>query len=187
MRKRGVIILCYFAVLIFVSGCSIFGSGIYGVAEEERSNTAIYTDEKIKLTIDKRILGEEINVFEYATFCYNGDVYLVGEYEKAEQKEKVLKIAHSVKGVKSVTTYLLPRKKIDTYGKMDHAAISIRVHGLLIEDNDIHSTNIDVKVIQCHVILLGIVGTQSEADKAIADAKSLGGVVGVVSYLKAMR
>jgi hyperosmotically inducible periplasmic protein len=152
-------------------------------AQTQPSNT----DEKIKLTNDKRILGEEINVFEYATFCYNGDVYLVGEYEKAEQKEKVLKIAHSVKGVKSVTTYLLPRKKIDTCGKMDHAAISIRVHGRLIEDHDIHSTNIDVKVIQCHVILLGIVGTQSEADKAIADAKSLDGVVGVVSYLKAMR
>jgi hyperosmotically inducible periplasmic protein len=186
MKKCGVI-LCCFAVLIFVSGCvSIFG-GAYGVAEEERSNSAIYTDEKIKLTIDKRILGEEINVFEYATFCYNGDVYLVGEYEKAEEKEKVLKIAHSVTGVKSVTTYLLPWKKIDTCGKMDHAAISVRVHGLLIEDHDIHSTNIDIKVIQCHVILLGIVGTGSEADKAVAHAKSVDGVVGVVSYLKAMR
>lgn len=186
MKKRGVI-LCYFAVLIFVSGCSIFGFGIYGVAEEERSNTAIYTDEKIKLTIDKRIMADEINVLNYATFCYNGDVYLIGEYDTPEQKEKVLKIAHSVTGVKSVTTYLLSKKKIDTCGKMDHAAISMRVHGLLIEDHDIHSTNIDVKVIQCHVILLGIVGTGSEADKAVAHAKSIDGVVGVVSYLKAMR
>ena len=58
---------------------------------------AIYTDEKIKLTIDKRILDKEINVFDYATFCYNGDVYLIGEYETAEQKEKVSKIAHSVR------------------------------------------------------------------------------------------
>jgi len=179
--------LCCLAVLIFVSGCSIFGAGVYGVAEEERSNKAIYTDEKIKLTIDKRILGEEINVLDYATFCYNGDVYLIGEYEKAEQKEKVLKIAHSVTGVKSVTTYLLPKKKIDTCGKMDHAAISIRVHRLLIEDHDIHSTNIDVKVIQCHVVLLGIVGTQSEADKAVAHAQSVDGIIGVTSYLKAMR
>jgi hyperosmotically inducible protein len=186
MKKCG-LILCYFAVLIFVSGCtSIFG-GTYGVAQEERSNTAIYTDEKIKLTIDKRILGEEINVFNYATFCYNGDVYLIGEYDTAVQKEKVLKIAHSVTGVKSVTTYLLPKRKIDTCGKMDHAAISIRVQALLIEDHAIHSTNIDVKVVQCHVILLGIVGTGSEADKAVAHARSVDGVIGVMSYLKAMR
>ena len=186
MKKRGAILSC-FAVLIFVGGCSAMFGGAYGVAQEERSNRSIYTDEKIKLTIDKQILDEVINVFDYATFCYNGDVYLIGEYETAEQKEKVLKIAHSVTGVKSVTTYLLPKRKIDTCGKMDHAAISVRVHGLLINDHDIHSTNVDVKVVQCHVILLGIVGTASEADKAVAHARSVDGVIGVKSYLKAMR
>lgn len=186
MKRRG-LILCCFTILIFVCGCvSIFG-GAYGVSQEERSNTAIYTDEKIKLTIDKRILDEQINVFDYATFCYNGDVYLIGEYETAEQKEKVLKIAHSVMGVKSVTTYLLPKRQIGKCGTMDLAAISMRVQGLLIQDHAIHSTNIDVKVVQCHVILLGIVGTASEADKAVAHAQGLDGVIGVTSYLKAMR
>jgi hyperosmotically inducible periplasmic protein len=181
------VILCCFTVLIFVSGCtSIFG-GAYGVAQEERSNKAIYTDEKIKLTIDKRILENEINVLDYATFCYNGDVYLIGEYDTPEQKEKVSKIAHSVQGVKSVTTYLLPKRKIDTCGTMDHAAMSIRVQGILINAHDIHSTNIDVKVVQCRVILLGIVGTGSEADKAVALAKSVEGVRDVTSFLKSMR
>jgi len=132
-------------------------------------------------------MGEEINVFDYATFCYNGDVYLIGEYDTAVQTEKVLKIAHSVKGVKSVTTYLLPKRKIDTCGTMDHAAMSIRLQALLIQDRDIHSTNIDVKVVQCHVILLGIVGTGSEADKAVALAGSVEGVRDVTSFLKSMR
>ncbi|MGO9138546.1 MAG: BON domain-containing protein [Syntrophales bacterium] len=186
MKKCGVI-LCYFAVLIFVSGCASIFSGAYGVAQEERSSKSIYTDEKIKITIDKRILDEKINVFDYATFCYNGDVYLIGEYETAEQKEKVLTIAHSVTGVKSVKTYLLPKRKVDNCGQMDQAAISIKVQALLIEDHDIHSTNIDVKVVQCHVILLGIVGTGSEADKAVALARSVEGVRDVTSFLKSMR
>ncbi|HET6460654.1 MAG TPA: hypothetical protein VFG29_07710, partial [Syntrophales bacterium] len=50
--------------------------------------------------------------------------------------------AHSVTGVKSVKTYLLPKRKVDTCGQMDLAAISIKVQALLIEDHDIHSTNI---------------------------------------------
>ncbi len=186
MKKCGGI-LCCFTVLIVLTGCSSIFGGAYGVAQEERTNRAIYTDEKIKLTIDKRIMDEVINVFDYATFCYNGDVYLIGEYDTPEQKEKVSKIAHSVKGVKSVTTYILPKRKIDTCGTMDHAAISIKVQGILINAHDIHSTNIDVKVVQCHVILLGIVGTGSEADKAIALAKSVEGVRDVTSFLKSMR
>ena len=52
---------------------------------------------------------------------------------------------------------------------------------------DIHSMNIDVNVVQCHVILLGIVGTGSEADKAVALARSVEGVRDVMSFLKSMR
>ena len=58
MKKRGVI-LCFFTVLIF-SGCRTATSGIYGRVEEERSNTAVYTDEQIKLTIYKRFQENDI-------------------------------------------------------------------------------------------------------------------------------
>jgi hyperosmotically inducible protein len=70
---------------------------------------------------------------------------------------------------------------------MDKATISTKVQASLINDPAIHSTNIDVKVVQCHVVLLGVVGTESEAAKAVAHARSVEGVSGVVSYLKAMR
>ena len=58
MQKRGVI-LRLFTVFIF-SGCCTAASGIYGLAEEERSNTAVYTDEQIKLTIYKRFQENNI-------------------------------------------------------------------------------------------------------------------------------
>jgi hyperosmotically inducible periplasmic protein len=185
MKKRGVIFCC-FAVLIF-NGCCTATSGIYGLAEEERSSTAVYTDEQIKLTIYKRFQESDINVFDYAPYCYNGHVYLVGEYETAERKEQAVKIAHSVPGVKEVTTYLLPKRKVDACGTMDKTAISTKVQASLINDSAIHSTKIDVKVVRCHVVLLGVVGTDSEAAKAVAHARSVEGVSGVVSFLNTMR
>ncbi len=186
MKKRGVI-LCYFAILIFVSGCvSIFG-GAYGVAQEERSNTAIYTDERIKLTIDKRIMDEVINVFDYATFCYNGDVYLIGEYETVEQKEKVIGIAHSLKGVKSVTTYLLPKRQIDKCGRMDLAAISIRVQAFSSRTMLSTRRTSTSRWFNATLFFWELWERQSEADKAVAHAQGLDGVIGVTSYLKAMR
>jgi hyperosmotically inducible protein len=115
MKMRGVIFCC-FAVLIF-SGCCTATSEIYGLAQEERSNTAVYTDEQIKLTIYKRFQESDINVLDYAPYCYNGHVYLVGEYETAGRKEQAIKIAHSVPGVKEVTTYLLHKRKLMPAGQ----------------------------------------------------------------------
>jgi len=53
----------------------------------------------------------------------------------------------------------------------------------LVADMDVWSTNIDVKVVQCHVVLLGIVESKEEITRAVAHARSVAGVRDVTSYL----
>jgi hyperosmotically inducible protein len=79
---------------------------------------------------------------------------------------------------------LLPKKKDDLCGTDENFGIKAKVKLKLIKDKDIWSTNIDVKSIQCIVVLYGLVGSKNEIEKAIAHAKSVEGVRGVKSFLK---
>jgi hyperosmotically inducible protein len=155
------------------------------VAVDERKVGAMASDEQIKLTIQEKLLQDDVlKVFDISPFCYNGHVYLVGEYGTEKQRERALEIANLVQGVKSVTHHLLRKKKEDTCGMTDNLEINGKIQAELIGDKDIWSTNINVKVVQCNVVLLGIVGSQGEIAKAIAHAKSITGVRSVTSYLK---
>jgi len=171
----------FFILLLIASGCGT----IYSAAVDERNVSTIADDTTIKGAIVKKFIDDDqIKSLDISTGCYRGHVYLVGEYDKAVQKERAIKIAKSVEGVKSVTTYLLPKKKGDLCGTGDNLKMAGKVKVKLIEDKDIWSTNIDVKSVQCNVVLYGLVGSQNEINKAIAHAKSVEGVRSVKSFLK---
>ncbi len=193
-RKRGKVnssgkkyaMMIYALALLTLCGCSMVARSTYGVAVDERKLGTILSDEEIKLTIQERLLNDDaIKFLDISTFCYEGHVYLVGEYGKEKEKERALEIANQVPGTKSVTHHLLKKRKDDTCGWTDNLEIGGKIRVELIGDQDISSTNVDVKAIQCHVVLLGIVGSRKEVAKAIAHAKSVTGVRDVTSYLKA--
>jgi hyperosmotically inducible protein len=173
-----------FLILLVLSGCGT----IYGVAVEERKAGAIAADTKIATTIQKRFFDDsDMKTFDLSAYCYNGHVYLVGEYVTARQKEKAAIIARGVEGVKSVQAYLLPKKEGDACGAADNLKIRGKLDAKLVADKGIWSTNIDVKVVQCNIVLLGIVKTKKEINRAVAHARSVEGVRGVTSYLKSTR
>jgi hyperosmotically inducible protein len=178
--------MIYALTLLALCGCSTVIQTSYGVAVDERKVGTIASDEQIKRTIQGKLLADDaIKILDISTFCYNSHVYLVGEYGTEKEKERALEIANHVQGVKAVTHYLLRIKKENTCGWRDNLEIGAKIRAKLIGDKDISSTNIDVKAIQCHVVLLGIVGSEKEVAKAIAHTKSVTGVRGVTSYLKA--
>lgn len=179
MKKYSAVILSL--LLMVVTGCGT----IYGVAVEERKANTIAADTKISTTIQKRFYDDsDMKTFDISVYCYYGQVYLVGEYDNAKQREKSVIIAKGVKGVKSVQTYLLPKKEGDSCGTDDNLKIRGKLDAKLVGDKHIWSTNIDVKVVQCNIVLLGIVKSKREINKAIAHARSVEGVSSVTSYLK---
>jgi hyperosmotically inducible periplasmic protein len=186
MKKYSIII--YVLALLALCSCTSLYRATYGVAVEERSAATIASDKNITLTIQEKFLGDDaIKALDISPFCYNGHVYLVGEYGTEKERGRALEIANKVAGVNSITPYLLPKKKKDTCGTTDNVEIAAKVSAKLIGDKDIWSTNIDVKVVQCNVVLLGIVGSKTEIDKAVAHARSVSGIRGVISYLKAVK
>jgi hyperosmotically inducible protein len=179
--KKIIFIIPFLIFLLALNGCGT----IYSTAVDERNVSTIANDTTIKGSIVKKFYDDDkIKSLDISTGCYQGHVYLVGEYGTTDQKNRAIKIAKSVEGVKDVTTYLLPKKKDDSCGTTDNLEIVGKVKAKLVGDKEIWSTNIDVKSIQCQVVLYGLVGTKKEISKAIAHAKSVEGVRGVKSFLK---
>lgn len=179
MKKH--IVIIHFLFLLVIVGCGT----IYGVAVEERKASVIAADVKITSAIQKGFLEDsDVKALDISAYCYNGHVYLVGEYDRAPQKERAIIIAKGIEGVRSVHTYILLKKKGDTCGTSDNLAIRGKVDAKLVADKNIWSTNIDIKVVQCNVVLLGIVKSSKEITKATAHAKSVDGVRSVTSYLR---
>ncbi len=181
--KKVISFIPIFILLLIVSGCGT----IYSAVVDERNVSTIAGDTKIKGSIVKKFYDDEhIKSLDISTGCYRGHVYLVGEYDKEIQKERAIKIAQSVEGVKNVTIYLLPKKKGDLCGTDENLGITAKVKLKLVKDKDIWSTNIDIKSVQCNVVLYGLVGSKKEIEKAIAHAKSVEGVRSVKSFLKSV-
>ena len=175
--------------IILILGILMTGCGtIYKSAVDERSVGQQYDDEKITMAIRQKFSGDEkIKYFDISTYVYNGHVFLVGEYETADQKNQAVRLAQQVEGVKSVTDYFLPKKEDKTCGTTDDLGLLAKVKKDLIADKDISSTQIEVKALQCNIILLGLVGSADEISKATAHAKAVEGVRSVKSFLKTQK
>ena len=183
MRKFLRITIC-FLLMVLASGCTT----IYKTAVDERSVGEIASDTKIKLNIVNSFIEDEsLKVLDFFVGVYEGDVYLVGAYKSVAQKNRAIEIAKKTENVKSVKTYMLPAKENHPCTTKVNLEITGRVMGRLIEDKDIWSTNIDVKTVQCNVVLVGLVGSAGEVNKAIAHAKGVEGVRSVKSFLKTAR
>ena len=175
-----------FCIIVLILGILTTGcTTVYKSAVDERSVGQQYDDEKITMAIRQKFTDDpKIKYFDISTYCYNGHVYLVGEYDTVDQKNQAVKLAREVAGVKSVTDYFLPKKKDDTCGTTDNLKLSAKVSADLIGDKEISSTQIEVKAVQCQIVLLGLVGSADQINKAIAHAKSVEGVRSVKSFLK---
>jgi len=175
--------LVLLAVGLFANGCTV-----YDVAVEERNVGDYANDEKIAFVIEKDFLADDlVKYMDFDASSYEGLVYIVGEYESRAQVNRAIEIAKSVEGVRSVTTYLLPKKANDSCGTTDNLDLYAKVKNLLVQDKDVWSTNVEIKTVQCNVVLLGIVGSSAERDRIIAHTKSVSGARSVKSFLRIKR
>ncbi len=185
-------IITFFILPLLSYGCSSIlttaAEQIYLTVTDRREVKTILNDTTIKLTIINKFHDDDVintlNSLDLSIECYRGNVYLVGEYDTPVQKTRAIKIAKSIEGVKRVTSYLLPKNKSDVCGIDENLVIMGRVKAKLIGDKDIRSRNIDVKSVQCNVVLYGLVASKNKINKAIEHSKSVKGVRSVKCFLK---
>lgn len=171
--------------VLLLSAVALGGCGtIYESAMDPRDIGTQTDDAQIDLAVNKALLDDEnVKVMDIDPYVFYGRVYLVGEYETDAQRARAIELAKGVEGVRSVKAHLLPKKEVAGCGLSDRVAMKARIRKDLIAAEDLHSTNVEVAVVQCNVVLLGIMDTSSEIDKAIDIARKVQNVRSVTSYL----
>ncbi|GFM33917.1 BON domain-containing protein [Desulfovibrio subterraneus] len=182
MMKRVLLLLAALMLMTLSSGCAIYKTSV-----DERDVKTVATDKYITAEIKARFLEDKlVSILDIGANVYQGHAYLYGEYESDAQRARAISIAQDVDGVTNVTYYLLPKVKDDGCGTTDNLMIRGELEKELISDDRIWSTNVDVAVIQCNVLLMGRVGNQREIDLSIKYAKEIEGVRRVRSYLRVL-
>ena len=179
--QRLLLLLSLAAVFFLSTGCGT----IYEAAVDERSVSTIASDKVIELNIVKKLADVKSgDLMDVSVTSYQGNVFLVGEYENLAQKSRFISAAKSVEGVKSVKSYFLQADKNSPCDTEKNLGITAKVKAALIGDKSIWSTNVKVSTMQCQVVLWGTVGSSIEVTKSIQHAKSVEGVKSVKSFLK---
>lgn len=178
--QRALYFFLFCLLLISATGCTA-----YKVAMDERSLGQIYDDEEITFKVEKELLNDkDVSYLDFKAFTYLGRVYLVGEYEDTYQRDRAVRLARGVEGVRSVTTYLLPKQDVANCGTATSVRIGAELDKNLLEDSDVSGTNVDTKIVQCNAVLLGLVSSQTEISRAESIARNVPGVRQVKNFLR---
>lgn len=187
---RRLVLLFHLLIPVFCTACSVSSlvtsavQETYVISVDERSPATLTSDKMIEWTIEKKIMDDPaIDYLNITPYCYDGHVFLVGEFKTLEEVGKVSDIASRMDGVNSVALYFIRHGYTPGCGVMRDLIIHMKVKAKLLQDEQIHSTNIEVKVVQCHVVLLGIVGSPEEIIRSLAIAESVEEVREVKSFL----
>lgn len=175
-----------FCITVILSLCyALSGCAVYNATVDERNISEQYSDTVITTTIlSKMVERKGINSLDVSVNTYNGKAYLIGEVDSLAQRNLVISTAREVKGVQSVVPYLLLKNQQDFCGTTDNMSMSAGLTKTLIGDKEIWSTNVSVDVVQCNIVLTGIVATNNEKQKIIQHANAVPKVRSVTSYIQ---
>ena len=142
-------------------------------------DTVVTTRVKSALLSDQEVKGFDIKVE-----TRKGTVLLSGFVDTALQMDRAIATAKTIEGVQAVDNGITLRTGAETAGnKLDDVVLTTKVKSALVADAAIKSAQIGVVVRKGEVQLSGFVDTQSQIDQAIAVAKSVDGVNGVVNEM----
>ncbi|SIN76993.1 BON domain-containing protein [Halodesulfovibrio marinisediminis] len=175
-----------FCVTVVLTLCyTLSGCAVYNTAVDERNISEQYSDTVITATVLNKLIKEKTsNALDVSVKTYNKKVYLIGEVDSLSQRSRAISTARNTKGVQSVVPYLLLKNEKDFCGTTDNVTMSAQLNKALIADKEIWSTNVSVDVVQCNIVLTGIVGTNKEKQKITQHARAVPKVRSVTSYIQ---
>ncbi len=181
MRLTPILTLCALLGLLLFS---LPSCAVYNAAVDERGLSTQAQDDWIEANIKKLLYqDEEAKLSDISVHSYEGRVYLVGEYDYPRQVDRAVKLAKSVAHVVSVQSVFWEKKEHEACGTFDDLSLRTKIRSELIQRSDLTSPNVDVAVVQCNVVLLGLLGSRTEISRAVDAAKGVDGSASVKSLL----
>ena len=156
---------------------------VYSISKDERSIGQIVKDKLIKTKIQSKILTTSgLSNISIDIESFYGKVYLIGIVPDLEHKNKLIELAKNTSEVEKIYTYIrLPQ---DAKECKSNTSIMLNLKNNFFKDSVISATGIKVSVVQCDVVLTGVISSIDQEKHAIWYAKHIDGVEDVYSFLQ---
>lgn len=180
-----------FLIPFFICACSTLPPAlnflsVFDIYSSSKDSRDIYTqsqDKIIKTNIQSQFLAHDrLNNTDIDVESYYGEVLLIGETSSQNDVQNAINIAQSVSGVKKVKTFLIPKNK-NSCTSYENNTILLNLKKELYADSVVKGSTIRVNVIQCKVVLSGVVNTINELKHIMWYATHIDGINEVYSFI----
>ena len=187
MSKRLALVIVLFCLPL---GCSyVVGKSTttaYKVATDERSAGVFAEDAMIAKSIQARLATHEDSevrseLLNISVSVHRGRAVLVGELDSPAAARKAVETARDTQGVTWAEGYFLPKRDGPLF---DDTAIAAKVRSLFIGDSTLKGFQVDISVVQGHVVLVGVVSSMDDEMKCVDLAGQIEGVERVVDFIQ---
>lgn len=173
------------------SGCAplvVGGVGVAGAltATEERGLGGFVSDIEIQTSINKLWFDYSVDMLNRLDMTvHSGRVLLTGRAKDAQQRLDAVRLAWQASGVKEVINEIqIDENEGSIVDSAKDSWITTQIRGRITIDLAISSQNYTIDTVRGVVYLMGVAKSQQELDAVLQHARSVGGVLRVVTYVR---
>ncbi len=130
------------------------------IAADERSLNDMAKDKILSIKASANLLSEPQSNVE--AYVYNSDIYVVGEVDSLETRNRIITDLREIKGVRDVKGVLKERPPNDYAPNVSDAYLENIVQLALTKQLHIRSANIEAEACQGEIFILGVVENKQE-------------------------
>jgi hyperosmotically inducible protein len=176
-------------VLLACAGCGF--RPYRAMAKSATSEETVFAqieDRRTKTAMREALLKDDLTEALHITpYAYMGHGFLVGFVDNPEQRQAAIEAVQRLDGVQWLDTYLPEQptgaEQSATSRMASDASIKGEIKGALALDPDNVVARVEIEVLDAHVVLLGVVSSESAIESAEAKAQAANGVTGVTNFL----
>lgn len=160
-------------------------SATYGVATDPRSVEVQASDTEIEAKLGAALLDSPVpGTGSLSAYCRQGVVVLTGVVPPgSEAGRAAVALARQTSGVRRIETFFVAEQPSAT----DDLELEGRVKAAFVADPNLYARDVSVVAFAGHVVLIGVVSSDAQADEFVDDARTVSGVVSVRSYIQLAR
>jgi osmotically-inducible protein OsmY len=171
-----------------LAGCNPYVAAVsavnetYGAATDLRSLSTQETDTQAELQLKAALLASPVKgTSAIDVWCRHWEMVLADVVPPGSTAgQEAVRLARQTANVKRVETYFVSARPSWT----SDFEIKEEIRAVLVADPSLLSARVDAGVYAGHVVLVGVVDSQQNADRFVAAARSVNGVVSVKSFLQ---
>tara|TARA_B100001778_G_C18552633_1_gene613840 strand:+ start:254 stop:847 length:594 start_codon:yes stop_codon:yes gene_type:complete len=162
------------------SSVGVFGSGV-SVAFDPRT-VGMQIDDSImqKNLVGRLTLSDKKYFLSINVKILDGNIFLSGKVDQAEEKLKITKLAWETKGARSVKSAIMIRGKTNFKGTAKDILITSQLRTALIFNKNVKATNYNIDTISGKIYIFGIAMSQNEKKEVVKEAQEIYGVKKVI-------